>query len=259
MTEAPALDASIVGVNEVAHNGPPPPRPGGALPDHGDWYYTRRLENTLPDTFFQEVTPDQRFQGIKLYQGRPVIGRDRPIDGGVYLVNGAGEACVVDSKKDAVLETYYQYFLANLKRQVESRGLRINQLALDAVYEEAMQKMPWSMNRVQALNKKLGVLDFSPEPKKISLAVYITNGAGVCRHEALYAGFLLERLKKDGHIMGNVSVDRNWVEGKGGHAWVRYTNRLGQIFILDPAQQFVGSLDEIDPRQHWFYKRPEDK
>ncbi len=81
------------------------------------------------------------------------------------------------------------------------------------------------------------------------------------RHDlaSLLTGYLLERLSKDGLVGGKVSVDRNYVQGLGGHAWVRYTNSGGEVFILDSAQGYIGRLDEMDESQkRWFYERPED-
>jgi hypothetical protein len=68
---------------------------------------------------------------------------------------------------------------------------------------------------------------------------------------------LLERLKNEGYVAGNVSIDRNSIPGLGGHAWVRYQNSKDVVFVIDPAQNYVGRLDEA-PKQGWSYKRPEE-
>ena len=83
---------------------------------------------------------------------------------------------------------------------------------------------------------------------------------GVCRHQALLCGYLLEKLIKDERISGKVSVDRNFVEGLGGHAWARYTTDRGKVYILDVAQNYKGCLGDMTKKQsRWFYERPEDK
>jgi hypothetical protein len=45
--------------------------------------------------------------------------------------------------------------------------------------------------------------------QKVALEVYIDEGVGVCRHQALFVGLLLEHLIKDGLLSGKVNVDRN--------------------------------------------------
>ncbi|EKD64692.1 MAG: hypothetical protein ACD_50C00323G0007, partial [uncultured bacterium] len=75
--------------------------------------------------------------------------------------------------------------------------------------------------------------------------------------QALLAGYLLEKLTQEGILGGKVSVDRNFIEGRGGHAWVRYTNSREEVFILDPAQDYKGTLKDA-PKNGWDYRRPED-
>lgn len=55
--------------------------------------------------FFEEATPESR-NGI--WQGRNIIGRDVPINGGVYLGGGAREAIVVDDNKQPRLDNIYR-------------------------------------------------------------------------------------------------------------------------------------------------------
>ena len=59
--------------------------------------------------------------------------------------------------------------------------------------------------------------------------------------------------RNDGHIHGRMSVDRNATE-LGGHAWCRYTNDSGEIYVLDVAYEFAGLIE----KGKWNYKRPED-
>ena len=46
--------------------------------------------------------------GVEYYLDRHVIGRDRPIDGGVYLGENAREAIVVDSNKYNEINKLYE-------------------------------------------------------------------------------------------------------------------------------------------------------
>lgn len=86
---------------------------------------------------------------------------------------------------------------------------------------------------------------------------YIIAGGGVCRHQALLGAYLLEKLIRDGKIGGKVSIDRNSVQN-AGHAWIRYTNSKGKVFIIDQAQKYIGLLNDTDKNGRWFYERPED-
>lgn len=188
----------------------------------------------------------------KFYQGRPVIGRDTKINGGVYLGGGAREAIVVDDTKYDELNQVFQALIRRRKEAME-QGESFKQSLLGEVWYLVKEVMPFNQEFVEEFLKSL------PEPDtKVSLTAYIGEG-GVCRHQALLTGYLLERLKREGLVKGQVSVDRNAVKDRGGHAWVRYTNSAGEVFILDPAQDYIGRLAEMDgDNQRWFYERPED-
>ena len=45
------------------------------------------------------------------YDGRPIIGRGTPINGGVYIGEGVRPAIVVDDNKQPILAEYYGKFL----------------------------------------------------------------------------------------------------------------------------------------------------
>jgi hypothetical protein len=54
-----------------------------------------------------------------------------------------------------------------------------------------------------------------------------------------------------------ISVDRNTIKGLGGHAWVRYASSDGTVFVVDPAQEKVGRLEDMQ-ETGWDYRRPDD-
>ncbi len=223
------------------------------------WDYTQRVRDIIPLSFTEESMPDGRWQKVDYFQGRRIIGRDSSIDGGVYITAGYGEAIVVDSKKYSALEQEYQKFLERLLALSKQSGTRVNQLALTEAYEAAARLLPYNLSGVNNLLASMNIPEKADIPVKVSLDSFVENQVGVCRHQALLAGLFLEKLHDGGHIIGKPSVDRNWIPNKGGHAWVRYTNRAGDIFIIDPAQKFIGPLSAIDSGIQWFYKRPEDK
>ncbi len=214
-----------------------------------EWNKTRLVEERVKRTGFYEEKGFIRKE--KIFQGRPIIGRDRKINGGVYLGESSREAIVVDDAKDPLLEKIYQELLKR-RRDAELKGKDFKDGVLEEVWELVNQVMPYDELRVQEINESLSEPD-----TKIYLSAFI--GGGVCRHQALLIGFLLEKLSKEGFVGGNVSIDRNYVPDQGGHAWARYTNSRGDVFILDSAQHYIGRLDEMsNDRSRWFYERPED-
>lgn len=96
----------------------------------------------------------------------------------------------------------------------------------------------------------------------MSLEQFMGN-VGVCRHQALLAAYLLERAQEEGIVssQSKISVDRNSIPGLGAHAWVRYLNRGGQEYIIDPRQNFIGTVEQAeqmakDQKAVWSYRRP---
>lgn len=98
------------------------------------------------------------------------------------------------------------------------------------------------------------------------LDVYIEGQFGVCAQKALTAAALLELLKGDGFLTGGISYDWNVMkddEGKpknSGHAWARLDSSTGTTWIIDTAQDFVGTMRESFQRHKatWPYARPSD-
>jgi hypothetical protein len=184
------------------------------------------------------------------YEGRPLIYRDQPIDGGVSLGGFPREAIVVDSKKYPAINRLYE--IAKRKATVNGKVLRSG--VLRAVYDTVNKALPTQSEfAVNQLLANAGIGD----DEKITLDAFINEGVGVCRHSGLTAGVLLERFIKDGHIRGNVSIDRN-TTGLGGHEWARYTSFNGNVAILDVTQRFFGTLEESAAQFTWPYARPED-
>ena len=209
------------------------------------------------------INERRRLKGNRLYEegdgsrteekfaGRPVIHRDSPINGGVYLGSGIREAIVVDDTKDQILREVYEKFRSLLPQDVA----QAKQNALFTAWQLTQQEIPYKGDdAVAQLHQRLNV---AAADTKIQLGIYILNKTGVCRHEALLAGYFLEKLIKEGILTGKVSIDRNTIKGRGGHAWVRYTNSIGEVFIIDPAQKYIGRLKEA-PKDGWDYRRPED-
>ncbi|MCA9300949.1 hypothetical protein KC974_00120 [Candidatus Saccharibacteria bacterium] len=211
--------------------------------DSGLWDYTEVFAN----------------RGDK-YEGRPLVGRDSPIDGGVYFGAYGGEAIVVDTEKYP--DEYNKLLSEILEQSKDGDGKIVRSKILQSTFDTVSHKMKYSQEGVDSLLSELGGGSFK-NGTKVNLADFISEGIGVCRHQALVVGVLLERLKKEGHIRGEVSVDRSkQYNPKGeleGHAWVRYTGSTGDVVILDIAQSKMIHLVDVDPREGWNYLRPEEQ
>ncbi len=188
---------------------------------------------------------------------RHLIERDGSVLNGIYSGGYGGEAIVVDYDREH--EYYDRIVDSALDRALKPDGTPDKGRILDSVFEVASETMAYSLDGADKVNDELGVKDY----QKVSLAAYAEAGIGVCRHQALLVTTMLEILHNRGIISGTASIDRNiqWPEegDPGGHAWVRYTNSAGQVYILDVAQKFIGTLDESQSRESgWNYLRPQE-
>ncbi|MDI6737904.1 MAG: hypothetical protein QME12_05325 [Nanoarchaeota archaeon] len=183
-----------------------------------------------------------------MYMGRRIIHRDTPIDGGVYIGAGEREAIVVDSDKYPAIRKLYEK--AKEKALVDKVDISVAKvLILNAVYDTVKEAMKYDEKAVDALVN----LCHSGKDGKIALDMFISRNIGVCRHMALTCGALLELFKKEGYLRGDISIDRN-TDGSG-HAWCRYTNSGGEVYILDVARDYIGRIEKA---ANWDYRRPDE-
>jgi hypothetical protein len=212
-----------------------------------DWGYTKRARDRHGDT----------------YKGRPLIGRDTVIIGGVDYGTFPGPPIVVDPVKYP--DSFQRLFDDARQRATVDGALRRGEV-LDAVFNVVRESMTYSLEKTRYLGRSVAQPGETVArlDDKIALNVYIDRGVGTCREMALTCGALLEMFKAAGHIRGNPSIDRNmqWNPRKAdydGHQWVRYTNAAGEVYILDVAQNFIGSLDDAERSAKWNYARPEER
>ncbi|MDO8517260.1 MAG: hypothetical protein Q7S33_03985 [Nanoarchaeota archaeon] len=196
----------------------------------------RRLEDKL-----------KYMDGVPYYQGRFLIERESPIDGGVYLGQGQREAIIVDSQKGIQLKKLYE--IAKKKASENNKVKKYK--VMDAVFETVGEFMKFDEDKAEEIVKEKN----AGKDVKINLDCFIENGVGVCRHMALTCGVLIEMFKKDGYVSGKPSVERNSSEA-GGHAWCRYTDNNEKSLILDVARGYIGLLE--NGICAWNYKRPSE-
>ena len=161
----------------------------------------------------------------------------------------------MDDETQPVLNHYYR----RLMNLIRARGGNYKGQSLQAVFDFVKQELPYSQEIVDDIEAGVIKRNGTIVDQKVGLKLYLEERGGVCRHQALFCAYLLERLCDEGFLYGKVSVDRNIIPGRGGHAWCRYTNSAGEVYILDVAQKFAGSLlSSIDDRRRWYYERPEE-
>jgi len=221
------------------------------IPDNrGDWAYTSLAIDHAKRSGHYSQERDSEGRLVELYQGRHIISRDTPINKGVYFID-SDEAVVVDDVNDSSLIPTYQAVLAQIE-QIKREGKEPKHHMLDIVWRTVLRVMPYDHGdvRVDEVKNRVGV------GRKTYLGSFM--GAGVCRHQSLLAAYLLEKLVSQGYLSGKVSVDRNMnLSRTEGHAWARYTNSRGVVFILDAAQHHLGKLT-VDAPHLSPYARPED-
>lgn len=198
------------------------------------------------------------------FAGRRIIGRDTPINEGVYVGSGAREAIVVDDARyPAELVGAYRDLRSRMAvEQRKPESLRKSTFQL--IYDIAKENLGGNLgereienrlgNMLQRYTGSFRGVSQKGEDTKVALNVFMKEKVGVCRHRALLAGYLLERLVKDNVLRGKVSIDRNTIPARGGHAWVRWEGPGGKAFIIDPSLGYVGPI-ERSPRI-WSYERP---
>ncbi|MBI4980205.1 hypothetical protein HZC30_01450 [Candidatus Woesearchaeota archaeon] len=206
-----------------------------------NWLRTKYVLHRLEDKISQEI-----------YEGRPIIQRDSPIDGGVYLGGHEREAIVVDSVKYPLIGQVYDEVKALCLGEDYSSAHPF--IILGTVFNTVKLRLRYSEEETKKIIEERGAVD----DHKISLGAFLERQYGVCRQQALLAAFLLEKFIKEGYLEGKVSVDRNsWV--LGAHAWCRYTDKKGEVIILDPAKDFIGSLEASIQCGKWDYRRERDR
>lgn len=220
-------------------------------------------QNQEPEAHWDYTMKSKEAYG-DAYKNRHQISRDSEISGGVYFGTYGGEAIVVDPDK---YPGHYQKLydqIIDRAREVNpdgSKGKIRKDRILGSVFSSVRVALPYSL---EGVDTALLSIDKFESGAKVDLSFFLDRKIGVCRHQALACGVMLERLAKEGIINGKVSVDRNelWSPNgdRGGHAWARYTNSGGEVYILDVAQNYIGTLRESEGRLHgWDYMRPEER
>ncbi len=203
-------------------------------------------------------TPSPEGKGKDYFLGRPKIGRDTRINGGVYIGASAREAIVVDDEKHPRLADAYELLKDDLlKAQRKSKvaawllGHKMPTTldpftATKAAYQYTQQLMPTDPKAVKEIVR-------GEKDRKVSLTSFLGRG-GVCRHHALLNAYFVEKMIDEGLLNGEVHVERNTAI-EGAHAWARFTPERGDSIIMDSTQNFVGTPTQAqEDAVFWVYE-----
>lgn len=227
------------------------------VPDHTmHTNRTMRASEMLAASQMLEDGTDAAPNGF--YDGDPILGRKSPrISGGVYVGTGR-EAITVKPDKDPRISAVYDRLFKKqgLRRFLSTMAKREGQNPitdqLESVYSIVQSTMAYDGPAVDELSAEYA------GNKKVSLGEYIEKGVGVCRHQGLLAAYLVERLIDDGKLKGQVKIERNTIPEYGGtHAWATYVSPEGVEYVIDAAQDFVGTKQQARQKsQSWDYYLP---
>lgn len=232
-----------------------------------DWKRTTLVRDRVEQSEYYGQPDEQSPLGY--FGDRPIIGSGSDhIIGGVYPGAHPREAIVVDDRTESggdkeLANIYENEFLPELLKQTRASKMQPGTIAAHFIFDFVRRKMPYNIDRTK---KIIHILTKGIPDQKIHLASFIANEAGVCRHQALFAGYLLEKLKNETdptiNLRGKISIERNSVRdenSRSAHAWTRYTTASGEVWIIDPAQQRIGKLRNLmKDETTWEYARPED-
>jgi len=182
--------------------------------------------------------------GKKEYSGREPINRNTTDPEGkvdIRAWSGGGEAIVVDSEKEP--DAYKELLKKCDTKLREMSGFTEKDL-IQVIYDTVSETMKYDLEFANKTAESL-----LAKSKKINLSAYLEEGKGVCRHMALSCQWLGARLAEKYTALlegGEFTVPVNQRErDNAAHEWVRYTSPKGKVYIIDVAQGFVGTLEEV--------------
>lgn len=218
-----------------------------------DWKKTEGALERIQNSPLYEEKDEDAPHGY--FSGRRIIGRETPINKGISIGDSNREMIVVDDEKFPKLREVYDDLFKKRKKELLSKKERTKSGTaeiLDTVFRHVLDVMPYNKEVVEKIRKKF-------LNQKISLTAFVNSKGGECRHQALLAGYLIEKMIKEGLLNGKVAANRNFVKVLGGHAWVKYIDHNNQVYIVDPAQNFCGTLEEAKEKKAWLYEEPKKK
>jgi hypothetical protein len=168
------------------------------------------------------------------FAGRPVIGENSKINGGVYLGVKPQEAIVVDDNYGILKDIYDELPLRYAKRHGSKNRELVEQNIVQEVVTLVKEKLLYvTEEEFQAIAERE---HFKPD-QKVALDIIMRLKVGTDRHHVLLAAYLLEKCKQRGLIQGKVYLNGFYDESADGKEKVIYSSSTGDLMIFSPAAE----------------------
>lgn len=169
------------------------------------------------------------------FRGRPMIGEETQVNGGIFVSSGPHESIVIDEKYGYLAQVLEN--LTNLSEQREKEGKNFKQGILSDVAYIVQRTLKFNPGGVTKLLKDRGIgID-----SKVSLDLFIEAKVGVARHQILLTAYLIEKLKKRGLLHGKFALDPRIKRQGGEDERLFYINSVGKVFVVDPLKSVLES------------------
>lgn len=211
------------------------------------------IERLIGHPEYRKPVASDVFAPYGRFRGRHIIGTGTRVLGGVYLGHRSREA-IVTEETSPVLQAYARRFFNGRFEKIRANFLRdhlalsmteqeLHVLFLDglpqALFEFTKSCLPYNEQKTAMVSREAKI-----EPDaELSLDVYLLAQTGVCRHMVLFLVSMFELLSQMGLTQGTMSVCRCYIPNLFSHAWARFEQEETASLILDPAQDFCGSLE----------------
>jgi len=130
------------------------------------------------------------------FAGRPIVGPNGPIHGGILIAPTASYALVIDEKY-GYLDCLYRS-LTTIGLTLQHSSQRNELKTVSEVFALVRSRLPLNHTGVEAL---LTEKRYAPD-EKVALDVFIAGRVATPLHQVALAGYLVERLMKNGIIGG---------------------------------------------------------
>ncbi len=163
------------------------------------------------------------------------------------------ETLLVDNEEN--MSPYIDFFREVEKRAVDDEGKVQRQRVLRAIFDTVHEKMPSSEEAIGQFRHENGGYN----GKVMGLSQFMEAGVGTWLHQTLACGVLIEYYKDDGHLDGYLESKIATDGGSDIHGWMRFTDVSGEVYILDVAKNYFGTLEDSIQDAAWDYLSLEDK
>jgi hypothetical protein len=211
------------------------------------------IERLLGHPDYQSPNRSDPFAPFGRFRGRHIIGTGTRVLDGVYLGHRAREAIFVDSSS-RVLRALCGSFIENRFSVIRTRFIN-GDIQLDitreglvqtfqsglpeALFQYTKKCLPYNEHKTSDVFRQAKI-----EPDaELSLDAYLIAQTGVCRHMVLFLVGMFELLSQIDLTHGSMSVCRCYIPNFFSHAWARFEQEGTGPIILDPAQNFFGTLE----------------